>query len=76
MKKSLKVVFKNELKTTDDLVALGFWVFLKRRPKNEDLRPTVPRETENNTRAKFLRENKLRCTDGSDNARVNKLIFI
>ena len=59
-----KVLTLNKLKTTDDLVALGFWVFLKRRPKNEDLRPIVPRETESNTHAKFLRGNKLRYIDG------------
>ena len=35
MKKVLTLPFnkKNKLETTDDLVALGFWVFLKRRPK-------------------------------------------
>ena len=59
-----KVLTLNKLKTTDDLVALGFWVFLKRRPKNEELRPIVPRETESNTHAKFLRGNKLTYIDG------------
>ena len=62
MKKVLTLPFnkKNKLETTDDLVALGFWAILNRRPKTN--RPA--RETENNTHAKFLRENKLRYIDG------------
>lgn len=62
MKKVLTLPFnkKNKLETTDDLVALGFWAFLNRRPKTN--RPA--REIENNTHAKFLRENKLRYIDG------------
>lgn len=55
MKKVLTLPFnkKNKLETTDDLVALGFWT---NRPA---------RETENNTHAKFLRENKLRILMGT-----------
>ena len=61
MKKVLTLPFnkKNKLETTDDLVALGFWAFLNRRPKTN--RPA--REIDN-THAKFLRENKLRYIDG------------
>ena len=44
--------------------SLRFLGFSKTKTQNEDLRPIVPRETESNTHAKFLRGNKLRYIDG------------